>query len=61
MATDVTGVAKSLCDDFDYIYDFRLFSLGRTENRPAIPTRERVNMWIDESRNLVEAGRRLRA
>lgn len=58
-AVEATGVAKSLCEDFEYLYDFRLFSLGRTANRPKLPARERVNMWIDESRHLVEAGRSL--
>lgn len=60
MAADITGAASSLRDDFDYIYEFRLFSLGRTDKRPAIPSHERVKLWIDESRNLIKAGRRLR-
>ena len=59
LATNATGVASRLERDFKYLYDFRLFALGRIETSPSIPSPERVNVWIEESRQLVEAGRRL--
>ncbi len=59
IATRATGVASGVQADFEYLYGFRMYALGRTEICPSIPERERVNMWIDESRQLVEAGRRL--